>query len=489
MMKKRITLLLVIAALLLAEGQMLISCGGDTNTETTPPAGDTVDTSTDTTPAETELTPDIPDIRYDDEDFRMLYRYGSHAYNIEDIWVESLNGEVINDAVYNRNIALEEKFGLKLVPIEEKSPVSVLSKNVSAGDDFCEMLADRKLEMFPYTMQNMALDLGTLTYIDFTKPWWDGNVAEQMNIGGRLYMMVGDFNLNQTCGVTFMWFNKSMLTDYGFAAPYAEALDGTWTIDRMLEMVNAVAVDLNGDGKMDANDRYGFLSQVPYRLTTGFGVEMIKRDEEGYPVLSPMGDRLVSAMEIVTKLMNDKEHTISYEKISAGQDTSAYPHIYAYGRSKFVTDQILFVEGGISMAEEVRDMESSYGILPMPKMDEEQDRYYNIVDEYAPAWIIPSSSTRYEMTDVVMEYMSYASSALVDAVYEVTFKAKRMQAAEDAEMLDLIRANTCYELTFIMNAGVRQMLEEAVGTGNIASTYEKNATKIQKTLDSFRVEE
>lgn len=479
-MKKRLVLFALVSALLLS------SCGGGTEEtkETTPQNG--VDTTE--TVVETELTPDIPDVRYDDTEFRILYRYGAHAYNIEDIWVESLNGEVINDAVYNRNIALEEKFGLTLVPIEEKSPVALLKKNVTAGDDFCEILADRKIELFPLTMQNMALDLHNLQYTDFTKPWWDGNVAEQMNIGGKLYMMVGDFNLSSTCGVTFLCFNKSMLTDYGFTSPYEDAFGGTWTIDKMLEMVNAVSVDLNGDGVMDANDRYGFLSQVPYRLTTGFGVEMIERDENGYPNLAPLSDRLVSSMEIVTALMNDKEHTISYDEMAKGQDTSAYPHIYAYGRSKFVTNQILFFEGGIGVADELREMTSAYGILPMPKLDEDQERYYNIVDEYATAWVIPVSSTHTDMTDVVMEYMSYASDELVEAVYETTFKAKRMQAKEDAEMLDLIRSTTCYELTFIMNAGVREMLEEAVKTGNLASTYEKKSTMIQKTLDSYKEE-
>lgn len=478
-MKKRLLLIALVVALLLS------SCGGG-NTETTTTTDPAQVAETTETVVETELTPDIPDVRYDDAEFRILYRYGAHAYNIEDIWVESLTGEVINDAVYNRNIAVEEKFGLKLVPIEEKSPVAVLKKNVTAGDDFAEILADRKIELFPLTMQDMALDLHNLEYTDFTKPWWDGNVAEQMNIGGKLYMMVGDFNLISTCGVTFMWFNKSMLTDYGFTSPYEDAFGGTWTIDKMLEMVNAVSVDLNGDGKMDANDRYGFLSQVPYRMTTGFGVEMIERDEDGYPNLAPMSERLVNSMEIVISLMNDKEHTISYEEMAKGQDTSAYPHIYSFGRSKFVTDQILFVESGISMADEIREMTSAYGILPMPKLDESQERYYNIVDEYATAWVIPASSTHYDMTDVVMEYMSYASDGLVDAVYETTFKAKRMQAKEDAEMLDLIRSTTCYELTFIMNVGVREMLEEAVKSGNIASSYEKKATMIQKTLDSYK---
>ena len=71
---------------------------------------------------------------------------------------------------------------------------------------------------------------------------------------GYLYMMIGDFNLSSTCGVTFLWFNKQLLTDNGFDMPYELVNEGKWTIDRMLEMVNSVSADLNGDMKMDAND-------------------------------------------------------------------------------------------------------------------------------------------------------------------------------------------------------------------------------------------
>ena len=299
-------------------------------------------------------------------------------------------------------------------------------------------------------------------------------------------MMIGDFNLSSTCGVTFLWFNKQLLTDNGFDMPYELVNEGKWTIDRMLEMVNSVSADLNGDMKMDVNDRYGFLSQVPYRMLSGFGVQLTSRDNDNFPVLLSPDDHMVRSMEIITKLMNDKEHTISYVEISQGQDTSGFPHIYAYGRSKFVSDQILFFEGVISAADELRNMKSPNGIIPMPKLDEEQDRYYNLVDEYATAWVIPSSSTKTEMTDILLEYMAYSSAPLVDAVYEITLKNKRMDAPEDAAMLDLIRETTLYEITFIMNVGIREMLENAVANGNLLSSFASSEEAIKAMMDSFR---
>ena len=221
-------------------------------------------------------------------------------------------------------------------------------------------------------------------------------------------------------------------------------------------------------------------------MLSGFGVQLTSRDDDNFPVLLSPDDHMVRSMEIITKLMNDKEHTISYVEISQGQDTSGFPHIDAYGRSKFVSDQILFFEGVISAADELRNMKSPNGIIPMPKLDEEQDRYYNLVDEYATAWVIPSSSTKTEMTDILLEYMAYSSAPLVDAVYEITLKNKRMDAPEDAAMLDLIRETTLYEITFIMNVGIREMLENAVANGNLSSSFASSGEAIKAKMDSFR---
>ena len=167
---------------------LLASCEGEpSDTKTT----STTDIVQDSTTVDTEIRPELPDVTFEGEEFRIMYRYNSHAYNIEDIWVEAQNGEVINDAVYERNLALEDKYKIKIVPLPETSPVSKLKTNVLAGDDFCEMLADRKLELFPATMENYTWNLNDLEYIDFDKPWWDTNAAEQLSVGNSLYM-IGD---------------------------------------------------------------------------------------------------------------------------------------------------------------------------------------------------------------------------------------------------------------------------------------------------------
>jgi len=474
-------------SLLMAVSLLFAGCGGGETNNDESVSLDTIETETEIQ-TETVLVPDLPEVTYDGADFRIMYRNGSHAYNVTDVWVEALTGEIINDSVYNRNLEVEEKLNVKIVPMAEKSPVSHIKKNVQAGEDYCEVLSERMFELYPVTLENYLYNWYDIEYVDFEKPWWDGNAAQELTLGDKLYMVSGNFSISSSSLAIYLYFNKDLLVNYGFELPYDLAFDGKWTVDRMQEMITAVGEDLDGDGKMGINDQFGMLVQVPYRMTAGFGIKFTERDEDNYPVLAPLSEYMVDALAVIASIMNDKENTIHYDELSKGQDISGFPHLYAFCRSKFVSDQILFFEGGMSSAAELTEMESAYGVLPMPKYDESQERYYHVVDEYSNGWSIPGSSKNTEMTGVVLEYMSYASDELLDATYEVTLKKKRMDAPDDAAVLDLVRSTTWYEFTFVANAGVWQMLVSAMNNNSLASEYAANEKSISAKLDACRPE-
>jgi len=433
----------------------------------------------------TDITPYIPDMTFDGNEFRIMYRFDSHAYNVTDIWVEGLNGEIINDSVYNRNIYIEDKFDVKIVPIPDPAPKARIMTFVQSGDDLCDLFSDRMYEIFPLMKDNYFYNLSELEYIDFEKPYWDKNSAVELMIGDKLNIVFGDFSLSASAGATFLYYNKDMLADYGFDLPYKYAYDGTWTYDKMLEMINSVAFDINGDGEMTMGDRFGMLTQVPYRLTCGFGVDFMERDDDNYITLAPLNDRTVKAFEDIAALLNDNVHTISYSSISGG-NFGNYPHKYAYLRSEFVNGNILMFEGAIGVSAELTNMESLYGIMPMPKYDETQDRYYHNVDEYSCGWSVPITAQNIEMIDIVWEYMAYASNELVEATYDVTLKGKRLDSPDDVNMLDLVRDTTKYDISLIANVGVREMLEYALINVNLASTYEAHASAISQKLENLR---
>ena len=103
-MKRRMISMLLLASTLLA------SCGGTgSGTESTADAPGETSGTTDT---ETEkLTSGLEAVDYGGEEINFLtYKNSDYQNSQMDILAETLNGEHVNDAVYNRNKTLEERF-------------------------------------------------------------------------------------------------------------------------------------------------------------------------------------------------------------------------------------------------------------------------------------------------------------------------------------------------------------------------------------------
>lgn len=419
------------------------------------------------------------------KEFRVMYRWESHAYNMMDVYAESMSDNLIQNETFLRNEAVQSKYNVVITPVQNASPRDMLRNNANSGENVCDALADRMYDIFPLIQEGLLLPWNDV--VDLSCEWWDQNCVEQLKMGGKNYLMQGDLSPYSTRSyLNFLWYNKTLAENSKLDDPYDDVKDMTWTFEKMYTMVKGVSMDIDGDGERKSGDRFGFLTQVPYRLLTGMGVSFTVIDNDGYPSLKAFDTLMDEKIKKVNDFLKDESNTISIERINAGADTSGFAHIYLAARSHFNDNELLFLEGGGSFAEEINNGAIKYGVLPMPLWDEEQDRYYNMVDEYACAWGLPYMNNDLDFTGTVLEYMAYASSALDEAVYETTLKVKKMQAPEDAEMLEIIFDNGMYELAFVGNVGIRSMLESMVKTGNVSSTYKRNYKTINAKYTELR---
>ncbi len=477
------TCIALLAALLLA------SCGDTTTGNEIDGSDAGADTATQTEPPETERVAaptDLPEVSYEGETFTVLYRGDGVSYAVTDVIVDGTTGEIVNDSAFERNTKLEEKYGLTLVGIEKGDPSKTAKQEIMGGASSFDVMTDCMTSLNSMAIEGYLTDWYSLPYFDSADAWWDRNAAAGLSVGNRLYMMVSDLSMNGSSRARFLYINKKIADNYDLTVPYDLVRDGKWTFDRLNEMICTVSSDLNGDGKMDANDLFGMLTENSKFFLSGCGIIFTEKDENDYPVVSFVNERTVSVLDSVKGLLDNKTNTISYEEVSEGQSLGDFPHIYDYGRSLFASDHFLFVQNGANVAYQFSNMTSEYGILPNPKFDEQQESYYHLMDEFACAWAIPTTNANPEKTDVVMNWWSYLSSnTLVDAFYETTIKYKRLNAPEDAEMLDIVRGSIRYEIGTIADLGVMPVLDGAFNSGNLMSTYEKRAKSITKKFEKL----
>ena len=122
-MKKRFAIFI---ALLLAASLPLSSCGNQTQTE----SGTDTETTENTGTAEAEQAvendpatlDELPTDNKDYQDYTFtilghLYEAGSVAWGVQDIAVDELTGERINDAVFERNNRIADRFGVTIARI------------------------------------------------------------------------------------------------------------------------------------------------------------------------------------------------------------------------------------------------------------------------------------------------------------------------------------------------------------------------------------
>lgn len=428
--------------------------------------------------------PDLPYKTYDGEDFTLMYK-GSTPYLVVGVWAEQIDGDIVNDAIYNRNLDVERKFDVKIVGRPESDPTGMLSKTINTGDHVCDVLYGQLILMIAQSQQGYYVNLLNLPNVDYTAEYWDSNMARDLMVADKLYLMNSDIT-TYFQNVRFIYFNKSVLEMYNLESPYEYVYNDTWTLDVFAEMSKSVSDDLNGDGKLDGHDRFGLLEEYPTHFLIGAGVQLTELDDDGVPVVTCMNERTVAVLEKIASFTQDEKSALNYTEAAKGMDTSGYLHIYDYGRSLFAADQFLFVQNGTGVSSQFRDMESDYGIVPNPKYDENQENYYHLYDPHAWGMAIPTTNTELDKTGMILEYMSWKSNELlIPAYYETTIMDKRFRDSDAPKMLDIVRGSTRYEISCVLQVGLDDIFINAEKNGNLISSYERKANAIRKTLEKL----
>ncbi|MCL1792391.1 MAG: hypothetical protein FWG34_00825 [Oscillospiraceae bacterium] len=333
--------------------------------------------------------------------------------------------------------------------------------------------------------QGLLMNLYELPHLNLSEPWWNRIITEELTINKKLNFAVGDGNSSSLACCMVMFVNNTVQKEYGLPNIYDTVFDGKWTIDYMSELTKTISKDLNGDGIMDENDLYGAYI-TNYNQWDGFmqssNIKMTKKDENGIPYLDAEYDKLASLVDKVYDLIY--ENPGSYVmKGNVGQDFSS---------DMFKNDQVLFWPGMLVIAiERFRDMESDYSIIPYPKYDEAQNRYYTRIQDGVSLFCVPNNCGNPEMVGAFMEAVSSESYKNVSPAYfDVAMKLKYARDEASAKMLDTIREGAYLNFAGIYNESIgypwhvmRQLMSER--SNRFASWWEKNEPKIVSAIEKL----
>lgn len=475
------TLSLLLAAL--TSASLLAACAN--NEGTGPDVKDTV--SDVTTEAEsTGYSANIPsDFDFGGYNFR-IYSYpdpdsGEFWHDYDFSFTEE-TGDQLSDAAYRRMRDVEDQLGIKFTVYNPgNNGGDELKKTVTSSDYAYDLSCINPRGSASLSQSNYLVDLKKMNTLDLSAPWWDQNCVSDLSINNKLYMITGDIEIGYKKTIAIILFNKGMAADYQIEDPYALMDSGSWTIDQFTTMARNAAADLNNDGKYDDTDRYGlnFYCNFIANGMIASGVKFVTKNNEDLPEITFMSDKTISIWDKYTSLFYDTATCYSWSR-NGKPGTEAY--------KMFIDNRALFYFNEFHAVETLRQMETDFGILPIPKYDEAQSRYYHCINPHVAMMIsVPIYNSNLDLTGYVMDALGATSkNILTPAYYEIQLKTKGARDDKSEASIDIILNSLTYDMGYIFDWGtIGQFTLNLVdqGKSDLVSAYTKLEKTVQKQMN------
>ena len=490
--KSLISLILVLA---IAAG-LFAGCGGGS-----PSSGNDGKSAAETDAADAETPEDVPEgnagktvysagylpeVNYGGYEFRMVSATG-YENPILFAAVEEETGDTVADAVYKRNRIIEERYGIKFKQIgvaawDNLTPLFQKSTKADTDDfDLCMMISR---DAWAMALTGAVVPVNKLPHLNITQPWYAHDVNSHITINNKLYFAYSDECLHMFASALCIMFNKKLVEDFALENMYGLVNESKWTIDKFFELSKVAAADMDGDGIMTETDRYGILSQADMFYPcfwVSSGIKTVSKDSDDLLIFTGDGEKLYNVLDKIYQNVfgGDKIYFDSFTDHAWADESRAFT------RKQFENNLGLFLVAPVDNIPALRAMETDFGIIPFPKYDEAQEKYYSRVVD---GWIycVPSYAPNLERTSVVMEALAVESKNItVPAYMDTALRTKYARDDDSQDMLDIIHANRTMDLgdTFYMDP-VRNIYVDVFRAkkDNFASAVEKKTSSVDKQL-------
>ncbi len=493
MKKQRITVCLLCAFMLLP---LYTSCTSDQTEDNKQTADTVIDTveETETEPEIDPFDPGLPARDFGGEDFIFATRDTETDYNwdIDDVEVDGLNGDSLNDAIYKRTVYIEDTYNVNIASLPcgntgIDGAAKIITAAIMSNDSSAfQAILDAIYETAEFALKDFLVDMNTIEHLDLSKPWWDQNAKNELSFGGKLFFTTGELTVLDNEAVSILLFDKSLVDQYNLDSPYEDVLNGKWTMDKMLQNCEAVTSDLNGDGKMNEDDRFGYIywQDAWIVFIHSMGNSIGELGEDGLPRQTMQTERLIDSWMRMNTLQNNG--TAFARKTDVDLLVSEPGKVQMYMMER---NNALYVYETVSGILFSRDLETDFGVIPYPKFDENQQNYHCSVSSWGCAALsVPVTNPDTEKTGFLLEaYCAKSAELLTPAYYDVSLTRKGVRDEDSVQMLEIIFDNMKYDIGYIYNWGdisTTMMNLFNAKKDTIASTVEGNIARVEKAIQT-----
>ncbi len=430
-----------LAALLL----LAVSCGDTSNTTPVGECGgatEDIGTAAEAQTAEKLSVESVglPVTDFGGKPFAILSGHDMAAiYAIVD--ADETSGEGINDAVFARNNKIEELYNTEISAVYDSGGVTSIRNVIMSGDTTYSAVYNLMYATFTLGLEGVFQNFYDLPHINVEASWWDQPLVRDLTVDNRLYVLTGDISPFMNNKAFVIIFNKDMCNTLGLDMPYQAVLDGKWTQALLKQYIADINYDLNGDGKMDWDDRWGFVSEQAnsYIMYVSSGGRVTEKNADGKWEIAFDTDKNITLAQNSLEITCDQTTTLIAEPFVAKHSWTELSSWYAAGGALMRSTALS------PIPSDFRTLDVNFGVIPYPKIDESQKDYITLVGDGA-VFAVPVTADP-EFSGLILEAMAIESvEGLTPAFYDLCLEGKTLRDVESKEMLDIVFASKTFDV-------------------------------------------
>ena len=485
-MKAKISILLLLS--------MLLTACSQTGDPVTTGGSDTTAKTEDTTPKADPLCIDqLEYVDFGGATFRIFTPnnlQGRVIPTTQNHWEPEYEGEVVNDALHDRDLWLEEKYNVKLEYTIDEDPeawktAQALYKSVLAGDDLYDLiLHDLGSVGKNLTLNGTIYPLNFIETINLDRDYWMPDLNDKLRIGGDLYLSASAISPRFYGSAYIMMFNRDLAENLQFGDKiYDQVAEGKWTIDEMFRYAELASNDIDNDGKMTEADTIGlfYSGLTAESMIAGAGYHYTEYVDG---VLKPTLDQpgVVALIEKMVAFFQTDAAYLLYSNDDFDEDKSL-----SAGRFLFFNPCTFNLAG-------FRDLECDYGILPMPKLNEEQEEYIAYSNPWASACPMVPVTLVGEGLDragtLIDAMAAYGYDYIRPAVFDNVIQLKGTRDDASEKIVSQIFENITFEYATLLNFGqfygqITNFFTTDLGKQNITTLYASLKTATEAEIEAI----
>ena len=288
-------------------------------------------------------------------------------------------------------------------------------------------------------------DLLGVDYIDFNQSYYNESTLDSMMIGGKLFHMVSDFSLVDKDRVATLFANRSLAEQFDIPDLVEEVKNGTWTFEKFESYVKEVSFDTTGDGKMSyIEDRFGVTigaKDESIAFWSAMGAKTVSRNDAGQYELSYNSQLAINAAEKIKRVFTNED--LYYASQSSDN--------YEGAGDAFKAGRALFYGSSLSSIGGIKESDFSYTVLPFPKYDEDQSRYYSSNNNrYCATFGIPTCAADKDFSGFMIEVLSWKSkTTTLRTFYDINCKLRNSYDQDCSDMMDVLFESLSFDFGFM----------------------------------------